>query len=202
MRRIYKYIIKHIHSDSRKFIGVDLGHPLRETTGICIYDEGSRRFYTFTTIPTCVITICEILQNITCVAIDAPLSLPNRGIERELERKCRSAGLRLIPPLLGAMRRLTICGICIREVLERIGIEVIETHPTSALKISNIGKDEIITILKSRIRGKLGKHEIDALICCLVAISYIENMYVDIGVERDRLILFTDLFVRKWLRKE
>ena len=197
-----KNIIDKICENSIKYVGIDLGHPRKRSTGVCIYDSHKDYFYTFTTYPTCIITMFNILKNVKYVAIDAPLSLPKRGIERELEKVCRRCGIRLIPPLLGSMKRLTICGICIREILEKMNIKVIETHPYSSLKVSKVNVEEIMKNLNSKIKKPLNKHEIDALICCLVAIAYDKNMYVSIDVENDKLILFNEEFVRKCLKRE
>ncbi|NPB00433.1 MAG: DUF429 domain-containing protein [Crenarchaeota archaeon] len=184
--------------------GIDLGHPRKRSTGVCFYSEDSDRYIVLTVSPVEALSLLLALRDrVKVVAIDAPLSLPRRGIERDLERYCRRLGLRLIPPLLGPMRRLTICGICIKDVLEKLDMKVIETHPSSCLKISKIGREEILKILEGRILSveALDRHGVDALICCLVALAYLKRMQVELKVGEDSLILFDNRFI-EWLRRE
>ncbi|NPA22990.1 MAG: hypothetical protein GXO23_01650 [Crenarchaeota archaeon] len=203
MRNVLR-MLRYLERDERLVIGIDLGHPVRSSTGVCVYSYNRDNYITSTMTPVEALSLCESLRGrVTYVAIDAPLSLPRKGIERELERRCRMIGVKLIPPLLGPMRRLTVCGICIRDVLERLNMTVIETHPTSCLKTTGTSKEDVLKILKRKVIniGGRTRHCIDALICCLAARAYAESLHVEIHAEDDRLILFDRRFI-EWLRKE
>ncbi len=196
-------MLRYIEGRNDIVIGVDLGHPLKRSTGICVYSYDLDKYLVTTVIPVEVLSLCTILKGeVLNVAIDAPLSLPRRGVERDLERLCRKMNIRLLPPLLGPMRRLTVCGVSIREVLEKLNITVLETHPTSCLRLSKIRRDDLLKMFRDKIvnLSKLDKHCIDALICCLVGIAYNESRHVEIEAGDDRLILFDKDFV-EWLRR-
>ncbi len=169
-------------------MGVDLGHPERRTTGIAIMCVRCLRTWIFTTFPVHVLSTCTYLRDrLRIVAIDAPLSLPRRGIERPLEKICRQAGYRLIPPLLGGMRRLTETGICIKEIVEKLNINVIEIHPRSSLKSMKLTKvDELLKILSVRPGNR---HEVDAVLACVTALAYLKHMFIEIRDEEGNSLI-------------
>jgi len=172
------HLIETLKQHPELCLGVDLGHPLRETTGIAAICLRCFRTLTFTTFPTCVLSLCTYLRNsIIVVAIDAPLSFPRKGIERELEKLCRRQGYRLIPPMLGGMRRLTETGICLREILDKLGIRNIEIHPRSSLKALSVDLKELLTLLNARPRTR---HEQDAVLAAVTGLAYVLDMYVEI----------------------
>lgn len=65
------------------------------------------------------------------VAIDAPLmrNPRMRGVDRELLKR----GIRVFPPNFSWMKQLSLRGWRIANSIAKLGIEVIETHPRSAL---------------------------------------------------------------------
>ena len=196
--------LRYLNNSRELVVGVDLGHPRRRSTGVCFYSEDTDRYIILTITPVEVLSLLTALKDqVKVVAIDAPLSLPRKGIERDLEKYCRKLGLRLIPPLLGPMRRLTICGICIKDVLEKMGIKVIETHPSSCLKLAEVDRRDILNIVRSKILNisKLDKHGVDALICCLVSVAYVKRLHIELKVGEDSLILFNGRLIQ-WLRRE
>ena len=73
------------------------------------------------------------LLGVQVVAIDAPLSLPERAW-RKVDLEAKKHGQKVLPPGWKGMRKLTEKGIRVKESLERYGIEVIETFP-SAVKV-------------------------------------------------------------------
>ncbi len=177
MRKLVHFV-KALREHSELCIGVDLGHPLRETTGVAALCSRCLRVLTFTTFPTCVLSLCTCVRNrVTVVAIDAPLSFPRRGIERELEKLCRRRGYRLIPPMLGGMRRLTETGICLRDVLEKLGVRSIEIHPRSSLRALSVDLKTLLELLHARPRTR---HEQDAVLAAVTGLAYVLNMYFEI----------------------
>ncbi len=185
-------------------VGVDLGHPRKKSTGVCIYSEDTDKYVILTVTPVELLSLLvSMRERVDVVAIDAPLSLPRSGIERDLEKHCRRLGLRLIPPLLGPMRRLTICGICIKDVLEKLNMIVLETHPSSCLKLAKVSREDILHIVRDKILsdGRLDRHGVDALICCLVALAYVKSIHIELKVGEDSLILFNSKLIQ-WLKRE
>jgi Uncharacterized conserved protein len=108
------------------------------------------------------------------VAIDAPLSYPpeGRGL-RDVEIQLRRLGYRLLPPLMGPMRRLTERGI---ELSRRIKGEVIEIHPLTSMKAMGVTREE----LRRRI-GIGHKDLVDAFAAALTAVAYVKGMYKRYG---------------------
>ncbi len=112
------------------------------------------------------------------VAIDAPLSWPEEGYMREVDRLMHKAGLPVLPPLFPAMRALTARGIRLAEALRSLGLEVIEVHPASTRKVLGLPVKNRRAIQEALIdlglRGdvedrELSMHELDAVTAALTA---------------------------------
>ena len=115
-------------------------------------------------------------RGISLVAIDSPLNLTNKPY-RDVERVLLSRGYRLLPLNMKGMRELAIEGIKLKEKLEAVGIEVIETHPRSArlaLGFHNVSDFSklIMKYLKLCSERNLSKDDIDAITCLLVSLLY------------------------------
>ncbi|MGC8542761.1 MAG: DUF429 domain-containing protein [Vulcanisaeta sp.] len=161
------------------YIGVDLALPGKRRTGIGIIDINEHTYYTTT-----VASQHEIIETISnnaaskggraLACIDAPLGLPKYGINRMIEITARRRGLRLIPPLLGPMKSLTMYGIDTANKLKQLGIEVFEVHPTSTLKILNMSRQEFLNYIRSVLRGSTvnNEHEIDALVAAFTCLLH------------------------------
>ncbi len=110
------------------------------------------------------------------VAVDAPLSLPRSGWLREVDREMRRRGFRVLPPMWRGMRMLTLRGIQLSRVLEEYGVQVIETHPSSAVKCSGCSSavEAACRVLDCSLVDveRLGRDEVDALVCAAVAHAY------------------------------
>ncbi len=105
--------------------------------------------------------IGEIIRiNPEIVVIDAPLSLkiPFREFERELMK----VGYKFLPLSLPSMRRLTKKAIKIKNVLEKKGMKVFETHPGSLSKW-----------IKVKIKNKDRK---DAFLCAFAGYLYKKSL--------------------------
>jgi len=112
------------------------------------------------------------------VAIDAPLSLPEVGYAREVDKAMHRLGLHVLPPLFPAMRALTLRGINLSRALRARGLSVIEVHPASTRKVLGLpvkGRASIQTaLLELGLRGELEErelsiHELDAITAALTA---------------------------------
>ena len=112
------------------------------------------------------------------VAIDAPLSLPENGYTREVDKAMHKLGLHVLPPLFPAMKALTLRGIKLSDILLSRGLSVIEVHPASTRKVLGLpvkGRASIrAALLELGLRGDLERrelsiHELDALTAALTA---------------------------------
>ncbi len=113
------------------------------------------------------------------VAVDAPLSMPKEGHLREVERDARRLGLRLLPPLLGGMRALTLIGIALRRSLESVGIRVVEVHPSSTLRLAGVSIDRITRWANM----SLNRDQTDGVVAALTGLAYLLNDYTVVGGE-------------------
>ncbi|MFN3805293.1 MAG: DUF429 domain-containing protein [Pyrobaculum sp.] len=118
--------------------------------------------------------IVEAAAPAAVVAIDAPLSLPpgGRGL-RDVERELRRLGYRLLPPLMGSMRRLTERGIRLSKMF---GVEVIEVHPLTSLKAMGLTRGDLAAHY-----GVKSRDLVDAIAAALTALAYLEGGFVRFG---------------------
>jgi hypothetical protein len=174
-------------------IGIDLAGSELRNTGFCIMD-------TNLTIKDCFVIKKddEIFFNIDkfkpdLIAIDAPLTLPIEGKNfRVCDEEIRKIGIKIFPPLLGPMKRLTKRGIRIRKGLERKGYKVIEVYPGAAQDILGIPrKKKGLGKLREGLR-KLGirnlpkfasSDELDAVTCALVGALFLKGRCEEVGIE-------------------
>jgi predicted nuclease with RNAse H fold len=178
-------------------VGLDLAGVETRPTGYATL--------TATTIETCLIyTDNEILQKILAakpkiVAVDAPLWLPpkRKNLEepngphfRASDRELLKRGIKVFPPTLGPMRKLTYRGIRLRETLEAAGLRVIEVYPGGAQDALGIPRKkqgtqklaEGLTRLGLKgLDGGLSDHELDAATAAYVGTLYLEGKTVTYG---------------------
>jgi predicted nuclease with RNAse H fold len=120
-------------------VGLDLAGVESRPTGFCLLKDMC--------VETCLVyTDKEIIDKTVrshpkIVAVDAPLCLPpgRKTIEertnihlRESDRELLKKGIKLFPITLGPMRKLTVRGIDIKNVLEAKKLAVIEAYPGGA----------------------------------------------------------------------
>ncbi len=132
------------------------------------------------------------LSHARLVAIDAPLSLPNKGAFRDFERALLRRGYSLLPLSLISMRKLASIGIKLKNILENEGVIVLETHPASAKRALGLSDGDLMNITKRlRFCKRLprNKDEIDALICLLVALLYEDGKTEEIKGEEGSMVL-------------
>jgi hypothetical protein len=133
----------------------------------------------------------------TLVAIDAPLSLPRKGLLRKTDIEMHKQGYPVLPPLFHTMEKLTVRAIKIAKEIKKEGVSVLEVHPTSTRKALEIpSKDwKIIQaiFLQMGLKGDLEKralatHEIDAVTAALTGYLYLQENRELIGTEKEGYI--------------
>lgn len=169
-------------------IGIDLAGKPKNPTGWALWK--SKKVET-----SLIHTNKEILEGIahsdpTIIAIDAPFSLPEKGILRIADREMIRRGYHVFPPCLPAMKTLTLRAMKLNKLTTKKGYETIEVHPTSTRKALNMSlKDwrKIQTTLETiglegdlKLRA-LKSHEIDAVTAALTAYLYTKNQAEAIG---------------------
>lgn len=168
------------------FVGIDLaGHPKNPTGWACLqgnsvetrelFSDDEILFETFKARP-------------TVVAIDAPLTLPIRGVTRKADRDMHRHGYHVLPPLYPAMKALTYRGIGLAQKIRVECIEVIEVHPAStrrALSMPIRDWEEVQRIFVEigvKVSEKpLTAHQIDAVTAALTAYLHIKGDEEKIG---------------------
>jgi len=173
---------------AKVIIGIDLAGKPKNPTGWALWKNKKVE-----TSP--IHTNKQILEGIThsaptIIAIDAPFSLPKKGILRAADREMIRRGYRVFPPCLPAMKTLTLRAMKLIKLMVKKGYKTIEVHPTSTRKALNIPlKDwrKIQTILETiglegdlKLRA-LKSHEIDAVTAALTAYLYTQNQAEAIG---------------------
>ena len=175
--------------------GIDLAGKPENPTGWAVWKN--KRVET-----SLIYTNNEILEGITrnkpaIIAIDAPFSLPKKGILRKADKEMIRRGYRVFPPKLPAMRTLTVRAIELNKLIAEKGYKTIEVHPTSTRKALNMpSKDwrKIQTILKSiglegdQVRT-LTPHELDAITAALTAYLHLQNQTEALGDKEEGYII-------------
>jgi predicted nuclease with RNAse H fold len=173
---------------TKVIIGIDLAGKPKNPTGWALWKN--KKVET-----SLVHTDKEILEGLTqskptIIAIDAPFSLPKKGILRIADREMIRRGYPVFPPYLPAMKTLTLRAMKLNKLIAKKGYKTIEVHPTSTRKALNIPlKDwrKIQTTLETiglegdlKLRA-LKSHEIDAVTAALTAYLYTKNQAEAIG---------------------
>ncbi|MHA1238627.1 MAG: DUF429 domain-containing protein [Candidatus Odinarchaeia archaeon] len=135
-----------------------------------------------------------IEANPKIIAIDAPLSLPRKGIIRDVDQLMIRRKLRVLPPLIKSMAPLTYRAIKLSKLLRKEGYTVVEVHPTSSLKMLNLPRNKTDLIKKLNEMGinvgeKISVHELDAIICSITAKFYAEGKYIQVSGYEGTIIL-------------
>lgn len=156
--------------------GLDLAANPRRCSGYASMNLNKRMIFNVKCLYNDDDVLSEILKDkVKLVAVDAPIS--PEPVFRDVDRKAIRGGYRVLPPTLGAMRMLTARAWRLYEALSIKGIEVIETHPKSALKSSGEKSVEALLIkmgIKLNVDNSvlLIKDLRDAIISLVVAYCY------------------------------
>jgi hypothetical protein len=181
---------------TKVIIGIDLAEKQENPTGLAVWKNKkveTRLVYRDD----------QIFEAITqsepeIIAVDAPFSFPKSGILREADRKMIKNGYRVFPPMLPAMRKLTMRAMKLNRLIATKGFRTIEVHPTSTRKALGIPPKEwgkIQTALTQiglegdfKVRT-LTPHEIDAVTAALTAFLYMRNLAEALGEEEEGYII-------------
>ncbi|KSW11336.1 hypothetical protein CF15_00230 [Pyrodictium occultum] len=157
------------------YAGIDLAASPRRPTGVAIVCGGGGGRLGLESVGIAY-SDHEILAlipagRVLVAAVDAPLSLPPPGQGfRPVERRLLSMGGRLLPLSLEPMRKLAERAIRLQGLLEGKGVRVVETHPSTVLRLSGCGShSRFYAAFGVEEPGGLSKHERDALVAALVA---------------------------------
>jgi len=172
-------------------VGLDLAGVETRPTGFCLLDGLAAQ--------TChLYTDEELLKktlgaNPQVVGIDAPLSLPTGRFSledrngphlRDCDRELLKPHIRFFPVTLGPMRKLTVRGMKLREILTAKGFTVLEVYPGGAQDVFGIPrKQKGIENLRAGLEnlgitglnGKMSGHELDAVTCAFVCKIFLEG---------------------------
>ncbi len=182
--------------------GIDLAVRKERCTGyalITIYDDNSAEL----TRLNCLHGLAEVVEEVvkdrvSVVAVDAPIS--GGGRVREVEREMWRRGFKVLPPSMPWMRELTKLGEVLASNLRRLGVEVIETHPSSALRSSGVGSvPELLNMLGVKSRGDhlprvaSSRDLRDAMIAAVVAYCYVTGCVEPVEASGDVIYLIRKL---------
>jgi predicted nuclease with RNAse H fold len=172
-------------------VGIDLAGVESRPTGFCILKglnaETNELF-----------TNEDLKQKTLCaqpalIAIDAPLYLPPgrknltcpKGNHlRESDRALLKMGIKILPPTLGPMRKLTARGIELRVYFEQRDFRVIEAYPGGAQDILGIPRKKSgVPLLRAGLtklgiqglNGVESDHELDAATAAYIGKLYLEG---------------------------
>ena len=141
------------------------------------------------------------------VAIDAPLSLPEgrKSIEertdihlRECDKELLKRRIRFFPVTIGPMRKLTMRGITVKEMLENKGIMVVEVFPGGAQDVLKIPrKQKGLNELKKGLEtlgivglvNGLTDHELDAVTCAYVGYLLLKGKACIYGTKDQAIVM-------------
>jgi len=166
-----------------KVSGLDLSAESYNCSGYAAIDPWERRLtrleclYSDEQIVSAVLSDSAVL-----VSVDAPLVEVPRF--REVDRVAIGRGFRVMPPTFKHMRRLTERAWRLYRELVASGVQVIETHPRSALKSS--GARDVVSLASTvgvdlgPLGGRLVKRDLaDALVAAIVALCYLRGDCID-----------------------
>ncbi|MCE4615292.1 MAG: DUF429 domain-containing protein [Desulfurococcales archaeon] len=111
--------------------GIDLSANPRKRSGICIIANGVLSSCIKKPKDSEIIDFIYSMGKPRVVAIDAPLSIVDKGF-RDVERLLIKDGFKLLPLGLEGMKRLAERAIRLKNIFEKEGITALETHPRSA----------------------------------------------------------------------
>ncbi len=174
----------------KRVVGIDLAGVEKRPTGVCLL-HSNLKAEVFTLHST-----REILQAVKdfkpeAVGVDAPLNLPSRGNLRPCDRTLIGRGIRVLPPTLGGMRKLTLRAVKLKRKLEAQGFKTVECFPGAVRKILKLpGKEkpwqEVLKALERlnlefKVKETLTIHEVDAILVALTVSLHLEGLAETIG---------------------
>lgn len=178
-------------------MGVDLAASERRPTGICIL-SAELEAETWLVRRDSEIVECAEKYKPEVIAIDAPLSVPKRGSLRECDRVLLRRGIRLFPPTIPSMKKLTLRGIGLKEELAKRGFLVIEVFPGGAQDVLGIprkkaGRKAVLQGLRRLgirgIKDDATLDELDAVTAAYVGLLYLIGLAEVVGGDDGSIIM-------------
>ncbi|MEM0216371.1 MAG: DUF429 domain-containing protein [Candidatus Bathyarchaeia archaeon] len=177
-------------------VGIDLAAKSENPTGWALWKDNVIK-------TTLMYDDEEILKEVTktspdIIAIDAPLTLPKKGLFRKADVELIKTGYRVFPPGLPSMRLLTLRAMEINRLIAERGIKTIEVHPTSTRKALSMplkNPREVQKVFEELgLNGSLKErlltaHEIDAITAALTAYLYLAGLTEIFGDEEEGYIV-------------
>jgi predicted nuclease with RNAse H fold len=178
-------------------IGIDLAASSRNPSGWALLKGNTVK-------ASLVYTDSEILENIVrnhpaLIAIDAPLSLPEKGaFFRKADREMIRKGYTVFPPNLPAMKKLALRAIRLNRLTEKKRYKTIEVHPTSTrkalqthLKDWKVIQEVLKTLgLKGELETRpLATHKIGAVTAALTAVLHLKSQTERLGGDEEGYII-------------
>ncbi|MCE4606687.1 MAG: DUF429 domain-containing protein [Desulfurococcales archaeon] len=161
--------------------GIDLSASHKRKSGICIIVDGILMTCEEKLDDSEIIDFLYSAGKPRIIAIDAPLSIVNKGF-RDVERLLIKEGYKLLPLGLESMKKLAKRAIKLRKILESDGVSVIETHPRSALISAgcNEGSTSLLNCLSKYVKLESNlklesKDARDAAVAACIAWMYANN---------------------------
>ncbi|MEM4035990.1 MAG: DUF429 domain-containing protein [Fervidicoccaceae archaeon] len=159
-------------------IGIDLAASEKKPTYLCELRDGEALLWRALRDREIIIAVSSRRPRV--VSIDAPLSVPALGEAfRAQELAAMKLGAKLLPLTLKSMRALALRGASLSREMKALGLEVVETHPTSAAMA--LGLSSTVELAEKLTGVKLTRGEADSLLCALVGELYIESSCKNYG---------------------
>ncbi|BEP18615.1 hypothetical protein PYJP_19670 [Pyrofollis japonicus] len=180
----------------RRIAGLDLAAIHRRPTGLAILDTATRSIIFLEEVFSDEDVVDPIMHHrVGLVVVDAPLSFPPRGRGfRDVERMAMAKGARFLPLTMRSMIMLAERAIRLKRMLEVAGIIVVETHPSSSLKISGCSFSQLLEELNVSLpRRPRSRHEEDAIIAALTGLCVLEDCAELFETGHDRLVLLKQI---------
>ncbi len=182
--------------------GIDLAVRKKRCTGyalIVIYGDSDAELTRLNCLHGVEEVMDEVVRDhVSVAAVDAPIS--GGGRIREVEREMWRRGFKVLPPSMPWMRELTKLGEALASNLRRLGVEVIETHPSSALRSSGAGSvPELLSMLgvkfpKDYLPKIASSRDLrDAVIAAAVAYCYVTGCVEPVEANGDVIYLIREL---------
>ncbi len=188
------------------FLGLDLAGSPKRASGFCILDNRlEARVGIVYSNEEIVSLAMEYSPSI--IAIDAPLSLPKRGVMRDCDSTLRKLGIRIFPPAMGPMKMLTERGIYLYRLLTGKGFKVIEVYPGGAQDFLGLPRKKKLAELREGL-ARLGikglpasatGDELDAATAAYVAYLYCRGEALEIK-GKECIIVMPKPKVRRWFK--
>ncbi len=150
--------------------GLDLAASRRRASAVALVSEGLVEFVE----PSADDEIVTALSSASVVAIDSPLTPPPPRGHRAVDRLMIRMGYRVLPASWPSMRSLYERASRLAGALRAIGVTVVETHPSSAMRAGGCrDHKELAEALGLRLaREPSSRDEVDSLVAAAVAMAY------------------------------